>query len=386
MMIAPCQKPIHGKGLHRILSLISLRSNTTVDVLIGNRALLTRKITTFKSTESRRIFLLYISNVRYIRTSKSYLERKRDYYEVLGVDRNASKDEIKKKFRDLAKKYHPDLNKENKAAAKKFQEVSEAYEVLENDAKRKQYDSFGHAGVDPNFSGVEGEGNPFAGFAGFGNGFGGFRVNMNGAGVNVEDLFDMFEQMNGGGRGAGEDVQTSLRLTFLESVQGCSKTINYEYFVKEPLSGASARNRQSSYQKVRKSKSVEVNIPPGVGESFLCIASILLKRHKFESLVNCREWHINESGRQGRGGLEGSPSRRPLHPAPSRGGSRWILQAHWLRLGGGAARASHRCHFGRLLGSAHPRRPRHPQSPSRLPAQLAAPPSWERSEDDTDPQ
>jgi len=114
----------------------------------------------------------------------------------MGVSKTASKDEIKKKFRELAKKYHPDLNKDNKDAEKKFQEVSEAYEILEDDKKRQQYDSFGHAGVDPNFAGNQQGGNPFAGFGG---GFGGFRVNMNNGGVNVEDLFEMFDQMQGGG-------------------------------------------------------------------------------------------------------------------------------------------------------------------------------------------
>lgn len=132
--------------------------------------------------------------IRYYRSSTSQQDRKKDYYEVLGVSRNASKEEIKKKFRELAKKYHPDLNKDNKAAEKKFQEVSEAYEVLEDDKKREKYDSFGHAGVDPNFQGDEG--NPFAGFGGPG-GFGGFRVNMSGGSVNMEDLFDIFGQMQG---------------------------------------------------------------------------------------------------------------------------------------------------------------------------------------------
>ncbi|RYG58526.1 J domain-containing protein, partial [archaeon] len=75
--------------------------------------------------------------------SSSISLSKRDYYEILGVPKGASKDEIKKKFRELAKKYHPDLNKDDKGAEKKFQEVSEAYEVLEDDNKRKQYDAFG---------------------------------------------------------------------------------------------------------------------------------------------------------------------------------------------------------------------------------------------------
>jgi hypothetical protein len=107
------------------------------------------------------------SSVRHMSSAK-----KRDYYQVLGVSKNATKDEIKKAFREMAKKYHPDLNKDNKDASKLFAEASEANEVLSNDEKRKMYDQFGHQGVDPNFQGA----NPFAGggFGGFGGPFGGF--------------------------------------------------------------------------------------------------------------------------------------------------------------------------------------------------------------------
>ena len=92
-------------------------------------------------------------------------ENKRDYYEVLGVSKDASTDEIKKAYRKMAMKYHPDRNPDNAEAEAKFKEAGEAYEVLSDDEKRSRYDQYGHQGVDPNF-------NP--GFGGFGGGFGGF--------------------------------------------------------------------------------------------------------------------------------------------------------------------------------------------------------------------
>ena len=103
---------------------------------------------------------------------------KRDYYEVLGVQKGASDDEIKKAYRKLAKQYHPDLNKDNPDAADKFKEASEAYDVLSDSEKRSRYDQFGHAGVDPN-AGFGGGGSGFGGGfggsdnGGFGGGFGG---------------------------------------------------------------------------------------------------------------------------------------------------------------------------------------------------------------------
>ena len=99
-------------------------------------------------------------------------EQKRDYYEVLGVGRGASEDEIKKAYRKLAKKYHPDLNPGDKEAEQKFKEVNEAYEVLSDSSKKARYDQFGHAGVDPNY----GAGGGFGGGGGSrGGGFGGGR-------------------------------------------------------------------------------------------------------------------------------------------------------------------------------------------------------------------
>ena len=89
------------------------------------------------------------------------MAEKRDYYEVMGVPKNASEDEIKKAYRKLAKKYHPDLNPGDKAAEEKFKELNEAYEVLSDKDKKARYDQFGHAGVDPNFGGGPAGGSPF---------------------------------------------------------------------------------------------------------------------------------------------------------------------------------------------------------------------------------
>ena len=142
---------------------------------------------------------------------------KRDYYEVLGVSKNASDDEIKKAHRKLAKKYHPDLNKDNPEAAEKFKELNEAYEVLSDKDKKAKYDQFGFAGVDPNYGG---------GAGGFG-GFGGFDMG---------DLSDIFGSFFGGGstrsrRNApqrGETLQQRVMLSFEEAAFGCEKEINLE--------------------------------------------------------------------------------------------------------------------------------------------------------------
>lgn len=149
---------------------------------------------------------------------------KRDYYDVLGVAKGSSDDEIKKAYRKLAKKYHPDINKNNPEAADKFKEASEAYEVLSDSGKRAKYDQFGFAGVDPNYG------------AGQGGGFGGF--DMGGFG----DLGDIFSSMFGGGFGGssrqsrqnaphrGETIRKTVMLTFEEAAFGCDKEIILDRF------------------------------------------------------------------------------------------------------------------------------------------------------------
>lgn len=141
---------------------------------------------------------------------------KRDYYDVLGVAKGASDDEIKKAHRKLAKKYHPDLNRDNPEAAEKFKELNEAYEVLSDKDKRARYDQFGFAGVDPNYGAGQG--------GGFGGGFGGFDMG---------DLGDIFGSFFGGGssrsrRNApqrGETIQQRVMLSFEEAAFGCEKEI-----------------------------------------------------------------------------------------------------------------------------------------------------------------
>lgn len=164
---------------------------------------------------------------------------KRDYYEVLGLNKGASDDEIKKAFRKGAMKYHPDKNPGDKAAEEKFKEINEAYEVLSDPDKKSKYDRFGHAGVDPNFGAGGGAG-------GFG-GFGGFDFGGGAGGFGFEDIFDMFGGMAGGGRrGArrngpqkGKDLQKTVTIEFTEALFGCKKEIELNKDVKCKTCGGS---------------------------------------------------------------------------------------------------------------------------------------------------
>ncbi len=148
-----------------------------------------------------------------------FLSNKRDYYEVLGLNRNASTDDIKKAYRKKAKEYHPDINPNNKEAAEKFKEVNEAYEVLSDSQKKAAYDNFGHAGVDPSY-GASSDGGGFGGFSGFG------------------DIGDIFENIFGGGFSSsrsrnvnsptkGDDILVNISLSFLEAALGCKKNITF---------------------------------------------------------------------------------------------------------------------------------------------------------------
>ena len=141
---------------------------------------------------------------------------KRDYYEVLGVQKGASDDEIKKAYRKVAKKYHPDLHPGDAEAEAKFKEAGEAYEVLSDSEKRGRYDQYGHAGVDPNF-----------GAGGFGGGFGG---------MDFGDLGDIFGSFFGGGFGGGQrrrnngprkgsDIGETVLISFEEAAFGVKKTL-----------------------------------------------------------------------------------------------------------------------------------------------------------------
>lgn len=160
------------------------------------------------------------------------MAEKRDYYEVMGIPKNATDDEIKKAYRKLAKKYHPDLNPGDTSAEAQFKEANEAYEVLSDKDKKARYDQFGHAGVDPNFGGGAGGGSPFAGD------------------IDLGDIFNSFFGGGfGGGRSAnpnapsrGSDTETAVNISFEEAAKGCKKTIAYQKI--EPCSDCNGSGAQ----------------------------------------------------------------------------------------------------------------------------------------------
>ncbi|MGN0585957.1 MAG: molecular chaperone DnaJ [Oscillospiraceae bacterium] len=157
---------------------------------------------------------------------------KRDYYEVLGVDKSASAEDIKKAYRQLAKKYHPDLHPGDKEAEEKFKEVNEAYEVLSDEDKKSRYDQFGHAGVDPSYGG-----------GGYGGGFSGGFGDMG-------DIGDIFNSFFGGGFGGssrsnanaprrGQDIQTNINLNFMDACFGKEVEVTVNRMEKCPDCGGS---------------------------------------------------------------------------------------------------------------------------------------------------
>ncbi len=187
---------------------------------------------------------------------------KKDFYQLLGVSRSASAEEIKKAYRKLAMQYHPDKNPGNKKAEEKFKEISEAYEVLSDDQKRQGYDQFGHAGAQGNPFGSGGGFGNTGGFGGYGGGFGG----RNRGGADFNDIFgdvfgDIFNQTRGAGASGGgartraqsnrgSDLKYTLDITLEEAAVGCEKVIS---FVRQ--SGSKEENAR-----------LAVTVPAGVKE------------------------------------------------------------------------------------------------------------------------
>ncbi|KAH9287649.1 hypothetical protein KI387_031766, partial [Taxus chinensis] len=159
-------------------------------------------------------------------STATYCMAAKDYYEILGVNKSASQSEIKKAYYALAKKHHPDVNKADSEAEKKFQEIQHAYEVLKDDEKRALYDKVGPEAFEQAAAGGAPGGPGGAGFGGFGgfSGFGGFGFeDVFGGGLD-EALKNMFRQRSFG----GEDIKQTLELSFMEAVQGCAKSFSVQ--------------------------------------------------------------------------------------------------------------------------------------------------------------
>ncbi len=155
---------------------------------------------------------------------------KRDYYEVLGVDRKASDEEIKKAYRKLAVKLHPDKNAGDKTAEEKFKELGEAYEALSDPQRRAAYDRFGHAAFDPRARAGAGAGRGGGGFGGFHDPFEVFREVFGGGGGGgiFDDLFGGGSRPDPSGAERGADLRYDLQITFEEAAKGCEKEITLE--------------------------------------------------------------------------------------------------------------------------------------------------------------
>lgn len=163
------------------------------------------------------------------------MANKRDYYEILGVNKSASNDEIKSAYRRLARQHHPDIDK-SAGAAEKFKEIGEAYQVLSDPQKKKSYDQFGHAAFDHGAGGASGSsngGNPFSG------GFNSYSWSSSGGNPNIkfdfggfEDPFELFEQIFGGGSPFGQGFRSrptyQLNISFDEAVKGITKEIEIQ--------------------------------------------------------------------------------------------------------------------------------------------------------------
>jgi len=171
---------------------------------------------------------------------------KRDYYEILGVERNASKDELKKAYRKLAMQYHPDRNPDNKEAEEKFKEAAEAYEVLTDEDKKARYDRFGHDGVRGSGFGNQGFSDVNDIFSHFSDIFGGM------GGSTIFDDFFGGSQRSRGGKGrshgtAGSDLRVTLKLTLEEIAAGASKKIKIKKYIKcDSCNGSGAEDSSST--------------------------------------------------------------------------------------------------------------------------------------------